>query len=371
MHLFPHLIPVVYVDELEAGRNTFRGHFQNCFELFTCSETSLALQVLHNRPGCVLLTQLRLNRASGLDFISEVQLKFPRSQCILLHTEWETSVVEGSPLFAHLFRSMRIPYLVPVLQSVIQSAYEITWNQMQMGAKLQELETYRSDRDWLTYKLDTEIFEPIVQLTELCRSVIAHQDNAPAHEFAQFLFRRLSGLESGRARFRSLYRGSRVELLPDLIDAQGLFGNLKKSICEVYGFLNDQMNIQVIEKSNWVGDCEKITLVLFELLSNAALSSVSPDDPVYIQLIAQIQPDFVRLDVIDQGKGIAPTQHERVFRMFESDANGNRSGMGLFIVRETLKQLGGDIQLKSEVGIGSTFQLRIPNLLSHQHRFAV
>jgi signal transduction histidine kinase len=36
-----------------------------------------------------------------------------------------------------------------------------------------------------------------------------------------------------------------------------------------------------------------------------------------------------------------------------------------------VKQMGGEILLKSEVGKGSTFQVRIPNLLSQLHRFAV
>jgi signal transduction histidine kinase len=88
-------------------------------------------------------------------------------------------------------------------------------------------------------------------------------------------------------------------------------------------------------------------------------------------LFVQIQPDVVNLEVTDNGRGIAIPLHQRVFRMFERNESGAGNGMGLFIVRETVKQLGGDIRLKSEVGKGSVFQVRIPNLLSQQHRFAV
>ncbi|MFM8492109.1 MAG: ATP-binding protein [Bacteroidota bacterium] len=373
--LFPHLIPVVYVDELEAGRNSFREHFQSFFELFTCSDASLALQVLQNRPGCVLLTHLRRAKASGiasgLDLISEVQQKFSSSQCILLHAEADTGLVDGNTLMASIFRSVRTPYAVPTLRSIIQRAYELTWNNMQMGAICQELETLRSARDWLTYKIDTEFFEPVMQLEALCRSVVEHQDTTPAHELAQFLLRRLTILGSGRARFRDLYRGSRVELLPENLEAHGLFRSLINSICAVYGLEHDRIRVEVIENSIWIGDYEKIKMVLLELLNNAARSAEFGQAPTGITLSAQIQADIVQLEVTDYGRGIAITQQERVFRLFERSETGNAFGMGLFIVRETVKQMGGDIHLKSEVGKGSTFQIRIPNLLSQQHRFAV
>jgi signal transduction histidine kinase len=369
--LFPHLIPVVYVDELEAGRNTFREHFQSFFELFTCSDASLALQVLQNRPGCVLLTHLRLAKATGFDLILEVQQKFSSSQCILLHAEADTGLVDGNPLMASLFRSVRTPYVVPTLRSIIQRAYELTWNNMQMGAIRQELETSRSARDWLTYKIDTEFFEPVIQLESLCRSVVEHQDTMPAQDLAQFLLRRLTILGSGRARFRDLYRGSRVELLPENLEAHGLFRFLINAICAVYGLEHDRIRVEVIENSIWIGDYEKIKLVLLELLNNAARSAEFGQAPAEITLSAQIQADFVQLEVTDYGRGIAITQHERVFRLFERSETGDAYGMGLFIVRETVKQMGGHIHLTSEVGKGSTFQIRIPNLLSQQHRFAV
>jgi signal transduction histidine kinase len=369
--MFPHPIPVVYVDELEAGRNTFRANFQDLFELFTCSDVTLALQVLQNRPGCVVLTHLRLSKASGLDLISEVQLKFPLSQCILLHTEADSGIVDGSPLLASIFRTLRTPYVVPTLHSIVVRAYEMTWNNMQIGAIRQELESSKSARDWLTYKLDSEFFEPIIQLEAICKSVVDHQDKTPAHELAQFLHRRLSVLSSGRARFRELYRGSRVELLPEILDAHALFGSIKTSICEVFGLQLEQVCVDVIESGLWVGDYEKNKLVLLELLTNAVRSAEPGNDPPNIKLIARIQPDIVQLEVIDYGRGIATTHQDRVFRMFERNKTGDGHGMGLFVVRETVKQMGGEILLKSEVGKGSTFQVRIPNLLSQLQRFAV
>ena len=43
-----------------------------------------------------------------------------------------------------------------------------------------ELETYRHERGILTYKLETEYFDPLHQLERLCESVVAARDFAPA-----------------------------------------------------------------------------------------------------------------------------------------------------------------------------------------------
>jgi len=371
MSLFPHLVPVVYVDELEAGRNTFRSQFQDIFELFTCSDASLALQALENRPGSVLITHLRLHKAKALDFIAEVQLKFPSSQIILLHTEADTGFVEGSLLTAGLFRTLHAPYAVSVMRSIIERAYSLSWNTMHNGSIKQELDIHLSDRDLLCYKLETEVFAPLEQLKAICNAVEEHRDSAPASELAQFLGRRLSAITSGRMSFRALYRGSRVELLPETLNAFALLQDLKSSVCEVYGLSETQLNVEITVEGEWVGDCEKIRLILLELLNNAACSSDDVPDALNIGLSVQILPEVVNLEVVDNGRGIAIALHQRVFRMFERSATGNGNGMGLFIVRETVKQLGGDIRLKSEVGKGSAFQVRIPNLLSQKHQFAV
>jgi signal transduction histidine kinase len=172
-------------------------------------------------------------------------------------------------------------------------------------------------------------------------------------------------------RFRNLYRGSRVELFPESLNAFELLHDLKGSVCQVYGLSVAQLNFSVRDYGAWVGDCEKIRMILLELLNNAACSSDQGQASLSIGLFVQIQPDVVNLEVTDNGRGIAIPLHQRVFRMFERNESGAGNGMGLFIVRETVKQLGGDIRLKSEVGKGSVFQVRIPNLLSQQHRFAV
>jgi signal transduction histidine kinase len=73
----------------------------------------------------------------------------------------------------------------------------------------------------------------------------------------------------------------------------------------------------------------------------------------------------IAFEVIDSGIGIAPEDRERVFAPFsQADPSESRryggTGLGLAISRGLALQLGGKLELESEVGRGSTFRLRIP-----------
>jgi len=69
----------------------------------------------------------------------------------------------------------------------------------------------------------------------------------------------------------------------------------------------------------------------------------------------------VQVAVDDNGPGIPAEQRERLFRPFVSGGGG--TGLGLTIARELSVALGGRIQLDSEVGRGSRFELVLPATL--------
>jgi signal transduction histidine kinase len=59
--------------------------------------------------------------------------------------------------------------------------------------------------------------------------------------------------------------------------------------------------------------------------------------------------------------GIAPEHHEKIFEMFyRASEQSNGSGLGLYIVRETVTKLKGNIQVSSTPGLGSVFAITLP-----------
>ncbi|CAN7382026.1 PAS domain S-box protein [Phenylobacterium sp. LjRoot225] len=117
-----------------------------------------------------------------------------------------------------------------------------------------------------------------------------------------------------------------------------------------------------------VGDKYRLRQVLLNFLSNAVKFTVK--GTVTVALTTQPRPDdraWLKVEVIDQGIGIAPEKIPNLFRRF-SQADGSitrnfgGSGLGLAISRELVELMGGEVGVESAPGRGATFwfQLELP-----------
>jgi NtrC-family two-component system sensor histidine kinase KinB len=106
-------------------------------------------------------------------------------------------------------------------------------------------------------------------------------------------------------------------------------------------------------------DLEKTTWVLLSLLANAIRYSHLLD---HLRIEASLAPDgrHVRVSVQDQGPGIAPADHDKIFRRFAQLPTQGGAGLGLSIAREFVASQGGELGVESTLGAGSTFWFTLP-----------
>jgi signal transduction histidine kinase/AraC-like DNA-binding protein/predicted negative regulator of RcsB-dependent stress response len=117
------------------------------------------------------------------------------------------------------------------------------------------------------------------------------------------------------------------------------------------------------EREVWMDiDEEKLQYVIFNLLSNA-LKFTSVGGKVILHL--KRNDDRLEIKVQDSGMGIAPAQLPYIFdRFYQADDSSTRAyegtGIGLAYTRELVQQLGGKVEVESEVKVGSIFRLWLP-----------
>jgi PAS domain S-box-containing protein len=107
------------------------------------------------------------------------------------------------------------------------------------------------------------------------------------------------------------------------------------------------------------GDAEKTTWVLINLLANAIRYSPA-GAPLRIQALRW--GEMVRLSVQDEGPGIAPEHHRRIFQRFAAVPGATRhsTGLGLNISAEFIAAQGGQLWVESKPGAGSCFLFTLP-----------
>ncbi len=106
-------------------------------------------------------------------------------------------------------------------------------------------------------------------------------------------------------------------------------------------------------------DAKKMRQVLLNFVSNAVKYSQEGT----VAVILRADGNELLIDVHDEGEGIAKKDIQKIFEPFSqvgSASSQTGSGLGLTITKQFVEVMGGSIDVKSELGVGSTFSVRIP-----------
>lgn len=160
-----------------------------------------------------------------------------------------------------------------------------------------------------------------------------------------------------------LSREGRRNLAPEQID-------MNKALKAMADSVSHQVNeagatIKVAPMPSIVSDRVGIEQVFGNLIDNA-VKYLAKDRPGEISIWGRdLGTGYVEYGVADNGRGVAPRDHERIFELFRRAGVQDRTGegLGLAFVKNTVIRLGGHITLESELGKGSTFKVRLPKRL--------
>ena len=122
-------------------------------------------------------------------------------------------------------------------------------------------------------------------------------------------------------------------------------------------------DVQVAEDLPMVPGDPTLLRQIFTNLLNNALTYQQPEVAPIIRVTWRPEEDQIVLAVSDNGIGIDPAFHEKIFNVFQrlhSEDDYPGTGIGLAIVKKSVIMLGGQVWVESEPGRGSTFYLKMP-----------
>jgi len=109
------------------------------------------------------------------------------------------------------------------------------------------------------------------------------------------------------------------------------------------------------------GDLTLATHIFINLLENA-VKYHKPNEPPLIDIRLEVKDQTVVVSIADNGIGIAPENHEKIFNIFQrlhSEADYPGTGIGLAAVKKAVQIMGGQVWVESELGKGSVFKIKI------------
>jgi signal transduction histidine kinase len=153
-------------------------------------------------------------------------------------------------------------------------------------------------------------------------------------------------------------RAGRQRHMPEDVDVSILIQNIVEMVGLPPGFMvNTTIPLPLLKTES-----TPLETVFRNLIGNAIKHHHAPAEG-WVEVSAQDQGDLVEFTVRDNGPGIQPEFHDRVFEMFQTLRSRDQvegSGIGLALVKKHIESRGGNIQLESKVGEGATFRFTWP-----------
>lgn len=231
-----------------------------------------------------------------------------------------------------------------------------------LADKQDQLEKSNAELEQVMYTVSHDLKSPLITslgLIGMIRDMAAKGDVDRAVSQLERLERPNRRMSTLISDFLSFSRVGRAAPEPTLVE----LGPLVRGVLED---LESQLRrhaprVQVADDLPAVlGDPQALSQVFENLITNALKYGRGTHDPV-IEIGARRLDDHVEVFVRDNGPGIAPEYHARVFELFQRlDNDEEGTGVGLAIVDRVMKHHHGEVHLESTPGEGCTFRLRFP-----------
>lgn len=254
------------------------------------------------------------------------------------------------------------PFHAEEVEARVRTHLTLRQQQRALAANLAKLESSERMRDSLTHMIVHDMRTPlsVLQMTFDMMGV----DFRAADEDAQsMLANARSSLATLTEMVAQMLDISRLESGQMKLDQQPVnLGDLVHAIVATLQPLLGRRQIQVESPPSVVAgvDPQVIRRVIGNLLGNAL--KFSPEDG-RIVVSVQASSGVARVEVVDQGPGIAPEHHAKVFEKFGQIDGAKRhlgTGLGLTFCKLAVEAHGGRIGIVSELGKGCTFWFTVP-----------
>lgn len=298
----------------------------------------------------------------------------------------QKSLMEGSKQYYELRRKLltftndelemvvRISYLPSVLNQEniflvqLTDITNIIKTKNLLSQKNDELIKANKELDNIIYSVAHDLRAPLTSLIGLIYVIKDENEDDRLNRYLDMMWNSVFRLDEFIREIVENSKNNRLNLSIEKVDIeeiiQAAFDNHKylKNADKIEKRLNFQLNIPLHS------DSMRLMIIFNNLVSNAIHYSVTYDRDPFIDINVEVDESKVRISFADNGSGIKKEYLNNIFKMFyKASERSSGSGLGLYIVNETVKKLGGAIKIDSQYGVGTTFTIEIPNFVNQKN----
>jgi PAS domain S-box-containing protein len=230
----------------------------------------------------------------------------------------------------------------------------------EIRSKNTQLAKTNEELDRFVYSASHDMRAPLSSLLGLI-NISEKTDNVDElHTYLQMMKGRIKTMEGFIKEVTDYSRNARLDLNLEKTDLESLIQEVTQNLSDMAA-VRVRIEIDIPDKIIFLTDQGRLKVILNNLISNSyKYHRLDQSDP-HIIFSAKRSQNRVVIRIADNGSGIEPDYHHKIFDMFfRASVKSEGSGLGLYIVKETLQKMGGTIWVESTPGEGSIFTFAIP-----------
>ncbi|MTI41788.1 hybrid sensor histidine kinase/response regulator [Fulvivirga lutimaris] len=354
---------ILYVDDEVKNLDSFKIIFRREYEVLVAKSAQEGLEMLRDNEIRLVITDQRMPNMTGVEFLEKIANLYPEITRIILTGYSDMEAIISAINKGRVFRYITKPWNKDELKETIDYALEAYKLRLENKNLIKQLQKTNKELDELVYRSSHDLRAPLASVLGLINLAKKEEDLDRIREYLDLQEGSVKRLDELLKEIIQYSRNSHLEIRKDDIILNDVIRNAVDIHEYFIGSQHIKKTIDVVQTVKLYCDKYRLEIILNNLISNAIRYSNLNQPQPQLNISAKVDDNEVVIKVADNGIGINPKLKNNIFDMFYkgSDEKMGGSGLGLFIVSESIERLNGEILLDSEEGKGSVFTIKIPN----------
>jgi signal transduction histidine kinase len=353
-------IRVLYVDDENNNLIAFKASFRRVFQVYTASSAAEGMSILTKQKVHVIIADQRMPQCTGVEFFDVVRNTYPDPIRILLTGYTDIEAIIEAINKGQIFRYIKKPWDELELKAAIYNAFEVYVTRRKLKDKVAELEKSNDELNRFVYSTSHDLRSPLASVMGVLNLAKLEKSVQDPNGYMDMIETCVKKMDFFILKVIEYYKSIRVEDVKEDVD----FVALQNESIDFCRMQNPAIEFQVnvMQPVPFRVDAFRMSVVLNNLISNA-VKYQKPDEPnPLVTLNVEVNEREAKIRIEDNGVGIIDDHLNNIFKMFfRSNFSVNGLGIGLYIVKEALSKIGGEISVHSKYGVGTSFMVTVPN----------
>ena len=241
------------------------------------------------------------------------------------------------------------------------SERELTQLAEEIRAKNNHLEKTNAELDRFLYSTSHDLRSPLSSIKGLINIARYETTDDKMQGYFTMMIDRVDKLDFFIKDIIDYSKNARTELRAEQVDFSSLVKEVTENLKFIEGAESIKFQSNVLIEQPLLADKTRLSVILNNLMANAIKYHDPRKEHQWIDVEVSNSGGTIKLSVSDNGIGISNEHQDKIFEMFyRGTLLSKGSGLGLYIVKETVAKMKGTIHVESFPGKGSSFLITVP-----------